>query len=647
MILGMLGILVVFPLVVALAVWVVRNVRFRAVVTYAASIVIIAVSIALAVRFLAGEPVYLEFDSQAVDRIAFTVDLAVCIVVIVQGIRCKHPLAIVLAFVQGALAFFIEFGGIAHSVHVEHGLYVDSLSAIMTLMIGVIGGLICIYAVGYMRDFEHHHEGDVERQHLFFGLMFIFLSSMYVVVFSNNLLWLLAGWEATTLCSFLLIGYTCTEEAIENSFRQIKMNLLGGIAFSIGIIWMVQTQKILALDGLVAAASSGGTASAILMAPIALLAFAGLVKAAQMPFQSWLLGAMVAPTPTSALLHSSTMVKAGVFLLVKLSPCLGMTFPGIMVATVGGLTFLFTAMMAVSQTNAKRVLAYSTISNLGLIALCAGIGTQEGVWAAIFLMAFHAIFKATLFMCVGTVEHHVGSRDIELMDNLFNRMPQLSRIMGVGMLCMFAAPFGMLVAKWTTMVSVVNAGNLVSLVLIAFGSGPTFFFWTKWLGKISAVGPASEPVEGAVHRSEWIAVGGCLTIGLVSCAILPVISNVVVSPYAAAMFGLPQVWEGDVYLIFCSALVFVLAIGYLLMFGRSGKRRQTVYLAGVGVDPDHRVYAGSMGATRTAASANWTISEWFSEKVLDRPGSILCAVLMCAGIVLAALSGGGAVPWIL
>ena len=116
------------------------------------------------------------------------------------------------------------------------------------------------------------------------------------------------------------------------------------------------------------------------VAPAAFLAFAGITKAAQMPFNSWLLGAMVAPTPTSALLHSSTMVKAGVFLIIKLAPVMGWNFAGLMVMMVGGVTFLMASFAAISQTNAKKVLAYSTVANLGLIVACGGVGSAEAVW---------------------------------------------------------------------------------------------------------------------------------------------------------------------------------------------------------------------------------------------------------------------------
>ena len=234
------------------------------------------------------------------------------------------------------------------------------------------------------------------------------------------------------------------------------------------------------------------------------LAFAGITKAAQMPFQTWLLGAMVAPTPTSALLHSSTMVKAGVFLLVKCAPLYAVCpAPSVMVMLVGGITFALCSFMAISQSNAKRVLAYSTIANLGLITMCAGVGTPEAVWAAIFLIIFHAIAKSLLFLCVGTAEHHIGSRDIEDMDLLFERMPRLARFMMLGIMCMFIAPFGMLVAKWATLVSFVDMDQVALILILAFGSAATFMFWAKWLGKLAGIAGQPENVELTVHKSEW------------------------------------------------------------------------------------------------------------------------------------------------
>ena len=235
--------------------------------------------------------------------------------------------------------------------------------------------------------------------------MFVFIAAMFGLVFSNNLNWLYFFWEITTLCSFLLIGYSGTGEAIKNSFLALNLNLLGSVAFASAIIWLVaQPGGTLELDKLI---MTGGIVALI---PAVLISFAGLTKSAQMPFSSWLLGAMVAPTPVSALLHSSTMVKAGVYVIIRFAPVLQNTTPGYMIALVGGFTFLFASAIAISKSNAKIVLAYSTIANLGLIVACAGIGTYEAIWAAILLIIFHAVSKCLLFLGTGTIEHRIGEQ---------------------------------------------------------------------------------------------------------------------------------------------------------------------------------------------------------------------------------------------
>ena len=324
-------------------------------------------------------------------------------------------------------------------------------------------------------------------------MLFVFLSAMFGLVFSNNLVWILFFWEITTFCSFVLIGYSQTEEATSNAFLALSMNLLGGVAFAAALIYIASMDpsgRLLELNTLI----YSGLVFAII--PAVLICFAGLTKAAQLPFSSWLLGAMVAPTPVSALLHSSTMVKAGVYIIVRFAPVLMGTTEGLMIALIGGITFLLASCMAISQSNAKRVLAYSTIGNLGLIVACAGVGTYNLMWVAILLMIFHAVAKSLLFLCVGTVENRIGSRDIEDMGGLIERMPKLAVMMFIGMAGMFLAPFGMIISKWAAIEAFTTAPfGLVFIVILAFGGSASLFFWCKWMGKILSVMRHQENVE--------------------------------------------------------------------------------------------------------------------------------------------------------
>ena len=497
--------LIVVPVVAALLLLVIKNDRARDAIAIAFAALIAVLSIAFAVAF-AGPGTY-EFALPAewghpLSLVNLAIDLAVAIFVVCYAVRYKRPLALGLAALQIVVALWFEFA-VQTRAEFSTTMRIDALGVVMVLIIGIVGSGICVYALGYMKDFQAHelHENSqaCDRRPWFFAIMFAFLSAMFNIVLVDNMAWMYTAWEVTTLCSFLLIGFTKSEEAINNAFRQIVMNLLGGVAFQFSLVYLGVFGLPLSFSMFV---ELGAAFPALVMLPVTLLAFAGITKAAQMPFHTWLLGAMVAPTPTSALLHSSTMVKAGVFLLVKLSPIFAVSLvPSVMVVLVGGLTFALCSFMAISQSNAKRVLAYSTIANLGLITACAGVGTPEAVWAAILLIIFHAVAKSLLFLCVGTAEHHIGSRNIEDMDLLFERMPRLARFMMLGIMCMFVAPFGMLIAKWATLVSFIETGNVALIILLAFGSAATFMFWAKWLGKLSGIAGEPQNVELSVHKS--------------------------------------------------------------------------------------------------------------------------------------------------
>ncbi len=634
---ALLAFLIIFPLVVAAVLLLIKGDWPRNVLVGLSAVVIAVASVLLAVQYLGAPNTLFEFSSTIVDYVGTVVGVAIATIIVAFGIRYKNNVAIVLAVIQVVGSLVFEFG-FAHGHHVKYGLYVDPLSVIMALIIGIIGSGICVYALGYMIDFQAHEpEGAQDRRPMFFALMFLFLSAMFVIVFCNNMLWMFTGWEVTTVCSFLLIGYTRTDEAIANAFRQIIMNLIGGIAFLIALFIAATQMNTLAFDQFIAI---GLIRPEIAALPVCALALAGLTKAAQMPFHTWLLGAMVAPTPTSALLHSSTMVKAGVFLLIKLAPLfLVCEFPSYMVTLVGGFTFMLCSFMAISQSNAKRVLAYSTIANLGLITACAGVGTPEAIWAAVLLVIFHAAAKSLLFLCVGTAEHHIGSRDIEDMDLLFDRMPRLARFMMLGIMCMFIAPFGMLIAKWATLVSFVDTGQIALVILLAYGSAATFMFWGKWLGKLSGIAGSPENVEITVHSSEWISLILMAAIAVVACVALPIMSHYLVEPYLIDVYGLTgadialdNLWITSILAIF----VLVVLFGGV---NSSKKKRVGVYLAGVSVDSDTRAYRNSLSGESIATSRNLYLDSIFGESRIRRMGEVLCTV-----IIVFALVASGIVP---
>lgn len=633
----LISFLICFPAVVAALLFVINNNIARKIITVVGGTVIAVASIATCVAFLGTGAVFYDFESKIVDYLSVAVDAVICFIIIGFAVRYKNVLAGGLAVVQLALAAVLVFA-IPGDVEVAQGLYIDSLSVLMTFIIGVIGSGICVYALGYMDDHQEHHPEVKDRRCFFFGIMFLFLSAMYVIVFCNNMEWLFTGWELTTLSSFLLIGYDQNEISIKNSFRQIIMNMVGGIGFACALIYCKAVLGTLDFNEFLNIGMYYG--EVLIVFPLVCLSLAGITKAAQMPFHSWLLGAMVAPTPTSALLHSSTMVKAGVFLLVKMAPLFAISFvPQMFVIFIGGITFCMCSFLAISQSNGKRVLAYSTIANLGLIVACAGIGTPEAVWAACFLIMFHAAAKSLLFLCVGSAEHSIGSRDIEDMDLLFERMPKLARMMMLGIMVMFIAPFGMLIAKWGVLVSILTAGvvQIAFLVLLAFGSAATFMFWGKWLGKLSGISANGvKSIEWERHPSEWASQWLMAALCILGCVFMPWISTEVVGPYLLSTFQSAGSAIGSDNLWICAICsVFIIAVMLGAVSKGTNKKQVDIYMAGISVENRGRTFRNSMSSTTEATARNWYMEDWFGEGRLTVPSNVICSAIIILAFVAA------------
>ena len=632
----LIGTLILLPLVVAILLLLLKQDGVRNALVCVAAAAIAVLSVALAISYLRTGWIAFSYSSEIVNICCTVFSVLLAVAILSFSIKYKNILVTALAVVQLAGSLVFEFV-YSKGIEVQQGLYIDSLSVIMALIIGIIGSGITVYALGYMIDFQHHEpEGAKDRRNIFFAIMYLFLSAMFVIVFANNLSWLFTGWEITTVCSFLLIGYTKTEEAINNAFRQIIFNMLGGIGFLVALYWCAINLHTLDFAEFI---KIGLVNPSLVAVPVGFLAFAGLTKAAQMPFHTWLLCAMVAPTPTSALLHSSTMVKAGVFLLIKLAPLfLVCPAPAIMVILVGGITFVLCSFMAISQSNAKRVLAYSTIANLGLIVACAGVGTAEAIWAAILLTIFHAAAKSLLFLCVGTAEHHIGSRDIESMDLLFDRMPRLARLMMLGIMCMFVAPFGMLIAKWATLVSFVDQGQIALIIMLAYGSAATFMFWGKWIGKLSGIAGSPENVEITVHKSEWVSLMIMAIIAVVACVCLPAVSNLFVEPYIHGVsHTVGQAITTDNLWISSILAVFVVIFLFGGLNGKSKQKRVDVYLAGVNTQNDRRMFTNSLSGESEATVRNFYLDNIFGESKFRRVGEVMCSVIIVVALVAAAI----------
>ena len=318
------------------------------------------------------------------------------------------------------------------SLQVGFGFRLDPLSAVMILVVTGVGFLIHVYSVGYMG-----HDPGYAR---YFSYLNLFTAMMLTLVLGNNFLLMFVGWEGVGLCSYLLIGFWYEDpEKAQAGRKAFITNRLGDFAFMLGMLSILFLFHTLDFSKVMAAVSAGGVSTGILTLIALLLFFGACGKSAQIPLFVWLPDAMAGPTPVSALIHAATMVTAGVYMVARCS-VLFVHAPAalIVVAVVGAATALFAATIGLAQNDIKKVLAYSTVSQLGYMFLGLGVGAFSG---AIFHLMTHAFFKALLFLGSGSVIHAMsGEQDIRKMGGLAGKLPWTYRTMFVGALAIAGIP---------------------------------------------------------------------------------------------------------------------------------------------------------------------------------------------------------------
>ncbi len=304
----------------------------------------------------------------------------------------------------------------APSFNLSFSWFLDGLSLTFALLITGIGTLIVVYSGGYMKG----HEG----QGRFMAFILAFMGAMLGLVVSDSFLMLFVYWELTSITSFLLIGFDHEREAARRAALQaLVVTGGGGLCLLAGLVFLWNITGVTQLSLLVHL-GEGLRQSPFYLATLLLVLAGAFTKSAQFPFHFWLPNAMEAPTPVSAYLHSATMVKAGVYLLMRLNPVMGET-PAwmILLPFFGGITLIAGTFLAVRQTDLKLMLAYTTMASLGLLVMLTGFGSAHAVEAAVLYLVAHSLFKGALFMVAGTVDHEAGSRDVTKLGGLRAAMP--------------------------------------------------------------------------------------------------------------------------------------------------------------------------------------------------------------------------------
>lgn len=483
---------------------------------------------------------------------------------------------------------FVEDWAWAASLDVRLSFYLDGLSLLFALLITGIGSIIVLYAGTYLE--RHAYQGR------FFAWLLLFMAAMLGLVLADNVISFFVFWELTSISSYFLIGFDHHRTvARESALQALLVTAGGGLALLAGLILMASVGGSMQFSELI---NSGDVFRAHgLYVPMLLLLLGGaFTKSAQFPFHFWLPNAMVAPTPVSAYLHSSTMVKAGIYLLARINPALGGTeLWMILLSAFGGATMFIGAYLAIQQVYLKRILAYSTISALGILTFLLGVGSAgangDGQIAAYAAKAFgvfllgHALYKATLFLVAGTITHETGETDVRRLGGLRRVMPITALTALLAGLSMAGFPpfFGFLgkellleaaliQPRWSELMTAVAVVTGILFVIVSCLIGLQPFFGRV---KETAVKPREAP--WLMWVGPAVLAGGGLVLGLMPGSLAePLMVPVVMSVLGAAepLELHLAVWHGFNFTFGLS--VGVLAVGVL---GYAGRR---YILAGLG-----------------------------------------------------------------
>ena len=473
------------------------------------------------------------------------------------------------------------------SLGVNFTLRLDGLAWLFAVMVQGIGALVVLYARYYMSA-----QDPVPR---FFAFLLAFMGAMTGMVMAGDLIQLAAFWELTSLFSFLLIGYWHHSAAARDGARMaLTVTAAGGLCLLAGVVVLGRIVGSFDLDVVLASGDVIKNSPWYLTALILILAGA-LTKSAQFPFHFWLPRAMAAPTPVSAYLHSATMVKAGVFLLIRFWPVLAGTDAWyVIVGSAGMATLLFGAWCAVFQNDLKGLLAYSTISHLGLITLLLGLGSPLAAVAAIFHTVNHATFKASLFMAAGVIDHETGTRDMRKLSGLRRSMPVTAALAIVAAAAMAGVPLlnGFISKEMFLAEAVANSSgrhlNLALPVLATVASLLSVLYSVRFIHQ-TFFGP--EPVDLPKEPHEpprWMRFPIEVLVGL--CILVGVLPNLTIGPILAvavhSVLGdeVPYyslaLWHGLNLPLLMSAIALIGGVTAYRIFGRRINASQRPWVVG-------------------------------------------------------------------
>lgn len=472
----------------------------------------------------------------------------------------------------------------------ELAFRMDALAWVMSLLVLGVGSLVLVYCARYFKKKDQ----DLGA---FGAQLLAFAGAMFGLVVADDLLLLFIFWELTTILSYLLIGFARTRLAARRSALQALMvTTAGGLAMLVGLIMLghtAGTYRISAILEQAPALVSGGS-GALVGAAVVLILVGAITKSALVPFHFWLPGAMAAPTPVSAYLHAAAMVKAGIYLVARLAPGFSETvYWQPVVLGLGLATMLVGGYRALRQTDIKLILAYGTVSQLGFLTMVVGLGTPDAALAGLAMLLAHGLFKATLFLVVGIIDHQSGTRDVRKLSGVFRSSRALAIVAAIGAASMAGVPLlGGFVAKESVLEAFVHhAGDpaagpwgIVVLAGLVLGSVLTFAYSARFMWGAFADKPGVEPTPFKAIRPSFLAAPAILSLLTIIYGVWPVPVDAWIQPYAALFAsnapdagtaaeqaGHLALWHGFTPALGLTALTFVL--GLAMYLGREAVSR--------------------------------------------------------------------------
>jgi multicomponent Na+:H+ antiporter subunit A len=414
----------------------------------------------------------------------------------------------------------VTAGGTRESVHewvptlgLELAFRLDGLSLLMTFVAAGVGALVLAYCGRYFAD-------DEQGLGRFAGVLVAFAGAMLGLVLSDDLLLLYVFWELTTILSFLLVGHNADRQGSRRAAMDaLIVTTFGGLAMLVGAVIIGEAAGTYRISAIVAAPPGGATVSV----GVALVLVGALSKSALVPFHFWLPGAMAAPTPVSAYLHAAAMVKAGVYLVARLAPGFAETGPWrVTILVLGLLTMLLGASRALRQHDLKLLLAYGTVSQLGLMTVLVGQGSRDVMLGGLGLLVAHALYKSALFLTVGIIDHDTGTRDLRVLSGLRRARPRLAVIAGLAAASMAGVPlFAGFAAKETAFDALLHgdAVDVLTLAAIVVGVALTAayawrFWWGAFATKAGVPARRCSPADAAFEAAPGLLAAAGLVLGI-------------------------------------------------------------------------------------------------------------------------------------